>query len=106
MSERSIEELIAASSIGAGLRDIEERGIDAHLADLEQKETPLQRESRWVNELQGVVSFLSGVLHEVATSKTIDEAKTCVEMAQQHLAEYRSGLWIPGPQDDPADWNS
>jgi hypothetical protein len=33
----SIDELIAASSVGAGLRDIEERGIDAHLADLEQE---------------------------------------------------------------------
>jgi hypothetical protein len=34
---KPIGELIAASSIGAGLRDIKERGIDAHLVDLEQE---------------------------------------------------------------------
>ena len=33
----SIDDLIAASSIGAGLRDIEERGINAHLAGFEQE---------------------------------------------------------------------
>ncbi len=32
-----IADLIARSSIGAGLRDIEERGIDAHLADIEKE---------------------------------------------------------------------
>ena len=32
-----IADLIARSSIGAGRRDIEERGIDAHLADLEKE---------------------------------------------------------------------
>ena len=32
---KPIGELIAASSVGTGLRDIEERGIDAHLADVE-----------------------------------------------------------------------
>ncbi len=34
---KTIEELIAASSIGAALADIEERGINAHLADLERE---------------------------------------------------------------------
>jgi hypothetical protein len=33
---RPISELIAASSIGAGLADIKDRGIDAHLADVEK----------------------------------------------------------------------
>lgn len=33
--ERDIGEMIAASSVGTSLADIEERGIDAHLADLE-----------------------------------------------------------------------
>lgn len=32
-----IDDLIAASSIGAGLRDIEERGIEAHVAGLKQE---------------------------------------------------------------------
>lgn len=30
--DKSMKELIADSSIGAGLRDIKERGIDAHIA--------------------------------------------------------------------------
>lgn len=38
-----IDELIAASSVGDGLRDIEERGIDAHLVDLEQEAAPQKR---------------------------------------------------------------
>ena len=33
---RPIGELIDRSSLGAGMREIEERGIDAHLADLER----------------------------------------------------------------------
>lgn len=32
-----IDDVIAASSIGAGLRDIEKHGIDAHLTDLEEE---------------------------------------------------------------------
>ncbi len=39
----AIDELIAKSSIGEGLRDIEERGIDAHLADLEQEPAPRKK---------------------------------------------------------------
>lgn len=35
-----IDELIARSSIGAGLRDIKERGIDAHAEDLARAMTP------------------------------------------------------------------
>lgn len=38
-----IDELIAASSVGAGLRDIEERGIEAHVADLEQEMEPAKK---------------------------------------------------------------
>jgi len=34
---KHIDELIANSSIGAGLRDIQERGLDAHLKDLEKE---------------------------------------------------------------------
>lgn len=41
--ERSIDELIAASSVGQGLADIEERGIDAHLADLEAEMAPKKK---------------------------------------------------------------
>lgn len=37
------DELIAKSSIGVGLRDIEKRGIGAHLADLEQEMAPKKR---------------------------------------------------------------
>ena len=33
----TMKELIAKSSIGHGLADIKERGIDAHLADLERE---------------------------------------------------------------------
>ena len=38
-----IDELIERSSIGAAMRDIKERGIDAHLADLERETTPKRR---------------------------------------------------------------
>lgn len=34
---KDIRELIAASSIGEALRDIEERGIDAHLKSIEHE---------------------------------------------------------------------
>lgn len=67
-------------------------------------ETPLQHESRWVNELNGVVAFLVGALHEVLRSDSIEAAKTCAEMAIQNAAEYSAGSWTPGPVDDPADW--
>lgn len=33
----SVDELIERSSVGAGLRDIEERGIDAHLVELDEE---------------------------------------------------------------------
>lgn len=46
MSGKTIDELIAASSIGDGLRDIEERGIDAHLADLEQEMAPKKKRKK------------------------------------------------------------
>lgn len=41
--EPSIDELISRSSIGAGLRDIKERGIDAHLVDLEREMHPRRK---------------------------------------------------------------
>lgn len=37
VKRQEFEDLIARSSIGQGLRDIKERGIDAHLADLERE---------------------------------------------------------------------
>jgi hypothetical protein len=44
--EPSIDELIKRSSIGAALDDIKERGIDAHLADLEREMRPKRRRKR------------------------------------------------------------
>lgn len=41
-----IDELIAASSVGAGLADIEERGIDAHLVDLEAEMAPKSKRKK------------------------------------------------------------
>jgi hypothetical protein len=41
-----ITELIAKSSIGAALADIKERGIDAHLVDLEAEMKPKRRRKR------------------------------------------------------------
>lgn len=64
----------------------------------------LQREATRVNELQGVQAFLVGVLHEVLRSKTLDDARTCAEIALQNIEEHHAGLWSPGPHDDPADW--
>jgi hypothetical protein len=40
------DDLIDRSSIGAGLRDIKERGIDAHLADLEREMRPRRRKGQ------------------------------------------------------------
>lgn len=66
--------------------------------------TPLQREAAWVNELNGLVAFLVGALHEVLRCDNIEAAKTCAEMAIQNVDEYRAGHWKPGPGDDPASW--
>ena len=42
-----IKELIAKSSIGAAIADIKERGIDAHLVDLERElRRPWQRDKK------------------------------------------------------------
>lgn len=41
-----IGELIARSSIGAAIADIKERGIDAHLVDLERELTPKWRRAK------------------------------------------------------------
>jgi hypothetical protein len=40
------EGLIARSSIGAAIADIKERGIDAHLVDLERAMQPKRRRSK------------------------------------------------------------
>lgn len=64
----------------------------------------IQRESRWVNERNGALAFLSGVLHEILRAKTIEDARTFVEMALGHMAEFHAGTWTPGPADDAADW--
>jgi hypothetical protein len=40
---KDIQQLIANSSIGRGLADIKERGIDAHLKDLEKEMRPRAR---------------------------------------------------------------
>jgi hypothetical protein len=37
LDSASVDSLIERSSVGAGLRDIEQRGIEAHLVDLEQE---------------------------------------------------------------------
>ncbi len=37
LDSASVDSLIERSSVGAGLRDIEERGIDAHVADLAEE---------------------------------------------------------------------
>lgn len=47
-----IDDLIAASSIGEGLRDIEERGIDAHLADIEQETAPRKKRRKVTSPTQ------------------------------------------------------
>lgn len=66
----------------------------------------LQREATWVNELNGVVAHLVGVLDQIMRCPSLEAAKTCAEMALQNAAEYRAGHWKPGPGDDPADWRS
>ncbi len=76
------------------------------MSDIDER-VPLaafQREATWVNELQGVQAFLAGVFHEILKCRTLEDAKTCAEMGLQGIEEYRNGLWIPGPHDDPADW--
>jgi hypothetical protein len=40
---KSFEDLLARSSIGAALADVETRGIDAHLADLEKEMSPRKK---------------------------------------------------------------
>lgn len=42
-SHEDFEDLIARSSIGAAIADIKERGIEAHLLDLEREMTPRRR---------------------------------------------------------------
>jgi hypothetical protein len=51
--KRSLDELIARSSIGAALHDVKTRGIDAHLADLERQIRPRRRRPReadWIRQ--------------------------------------------------------
>lgn len=66
--------------------------------------TDLQREAAEVNELNGVIAFCAGVFATLQRCITLESAKTVAEMAAQALDERRSGLWKPGPHDDPADW--
>jgi hypothetical protein len=40
---QDFDDLIARSSIGAAIADIKERGLDAHLADLERESRPRRR---------------------------------------------------------------
>jgi hypothetical protein len=68
------------------------------------EETPLQKESRWVNELNGVVAFLSGALDEISKCTDLESAKVVAEMASGFIAEYHAGQWTPGPIDDPSAW--
>ena len=68
--------------------------------------TELQAESARTNEANGVIAFLAGVLAQVASASTVEEARTLVEMARQTLGEWHAGIWKPGPHDDPADWRS
>lgn len=44
--EQDIDDLIARSSIGAGLRDIAKRGIDAHLESLDDEMAPRKKRSK------------------------------------------------------------
>ena len=64
----------------------------------------LQRESAMVNDLNGLKAFIAGALHEISRCCTLEDAKTCAELAAQSIAEFDAGLWRPGPGDDPADW--
>lgn len=64
----------------------------------------LQREAAEVNDLNGLVAFLAGVLDAIRRCTTIEEARTCAEMGLQALEERRAGLWSPGSHDDPANW--
>lgn len=43
---KPFDQLIAESSIGEGLRDIAERGIDAHVADLDAETAPARKKGR------------------------------------------------------------
>ena len=45
-SRADFDALLARSSIGMGLADIKERGIDAHLADLEREMRPWRRSAK------------------------------------------------------------
>lgn len=64
----------------------------------------VQRESAWVNERDGIIAHLSGVLHEIARCTSIENARTFAKTARVNLAERHAGLWSPGPRDDAADW--
>lgn len=64
----------------------------------------LHRESAMVNDLNGLRSFLVGVFYEIQRCATLDQAKTCAQMAVVMVAEYDAGMWRPSPGDDPADW--
>jgi hypothetical protein len=79
---------------------------DPAYGDTVHGDTALQRESARVNELGGVQAFLVGAFDEVLRCKTLEEAKTCAELALQSVSEYNAGTWKPGPHDDPANWRA
>jgi hypothetical protein len=43
---KEFEALIARSSVGAAIADIKDRGLDAHLADLEREMAPRRRQAK------------------------------------------------------------
>lgn len=114
MTNRPIDNLIAKSSIGAGLARAKRDGIDAELEDLdsELRESglvplvELQAESARTNEANGVIAFLVGVVHRVHSANTVEEARTIATMALESITEWHAGTWKPGPHDNAADWNA
>ena len=86
----------AARGIVAGLRTAEE--------DKAELLRTVQRESALVNERDGVIAHLVGVLAEVHRAKTIEDAKTFAEIALGNIEEWHRDAWKPGPHDDAADW--
>lgn len=58
IGDEHIDDLIAKSSVGADLRDIKERGIDAHLADLEQEMAPKRKRKKSTSPTQRTLAEL------------------------------------------------
>lgn len=73
-------------------------------AENEQHLRVIQAESARTNEANGVIAFLGGVIAEIAKARSLEDARTFAEMAQQTIAEWHAGIWKPGPHDDAANW--